>query len=114
MEILEQNAAYVVCVKPAGIPSQGEGAGGHASAAGSGAARIVSAAGSASASAAGSGAERIASGAVIGAAWRNLSGAPGSIRRSAGVMGLRPDEAGGAALSRAIQEGRWEKDTSLC
>ena len=25
MEILEQNAAYVVCVKPAGIPSQGEG-----------------------------------------------------------------------------------------
>ena len=25
MEILEQNAAYVVCIKPAGIPSQGEG-----------------------------------------------------------------------------------------
>ena len=25
MEILEQNAAYVMCIKPAGIPSQGEG-----------------------------------------------------------------------------------------
>ena len=25
MEILEQNAAYVVCIKPVGIPSQGEG-----------------------------------------------------------------------------------------
>ena len=24
MEILEQNAAYVVCIKPAGIPAQGE------------------------------------------------------------------------------------------
>ena len=25
MEILEQNAAYVVCIKPVGVPSQGEG-----------------------------------------------------------------------------------------
>ena len=79
MEILEQNAAYVVCIKPAGIPSQGEGLD----------AMPV----------------RLATevGGEIYPVHR-LDQAVG------GVMVYARTKQAAAALSRAIQEGRMEKD----
>ena len=79
MEILEQNATYVVCIKPAGIPSQGEGLD----------AMPV----------------RLATevGGEIYPVHR-LDQAVG------GVMVYARTKQAAAALSRAIQEGRMEKD----
>ena len=79
MEILEQNAAYVVCVKPAGIPSQGEGLD----------------------------AMPVRLAAEVGGEIypvHRLDQAVG------GVMVYARTKQAAAALSRAIQEGRMEKD----
>lgn len=79
MEILEQNAAYVVCIKPAGIPSQGEGLDAMP-------ARLAAE--------------------VSGEIYpvHRLDQAVG------GVMVYARTKQAAAALSRAIQEGRMEKD----
>ena len=79
MEILEQNAAYVVCVKPAGIPSQGEGPEAMP-------ARLAAEVG----------------GEIYPV--HRLDQAVG------GVMVYARTKQAAAALSRAIQEGRMEKD----
>ena len=79
MEILEQNAAYVVCIKPAGIPSQGEGLDAMP-------ARLAAEAG----------------GEIYPV--HRLDQAVG------GVMVYARTKQAAAALSRAIQEGRMEKD----
>ena len=79
MEILEQNAAYVVCIKPAGIPSQGEGLD----------------------------AMPVRLAAEVGGEIypvHRLDQAVG------GVMVCARTKQAAAALSRAIQEGRMEKD----
>ncbi len=79
MEILEQNAAYVVCIKPAGIPSQGEGLD----------------------------AMPVRLAAEVGGEIypvHRLDQAVG------GVMVYARTKQAAAALSRAIQEGRMEKD----
>ena len=79
MEILEQNAAYVVCIKPAGIPSQGEGLD----------------------------AMPVRLAAEVGGELypvHRLDQAVG------GVMVYARTKQAAAALSRAIQEGRMEKD----
>ena len=79
MEILEQNAAYVVCIKPAGIPSQGEGLD----------------------------AMPVRLAAEVGGEIypvHRLDQAVG------GVMAYARTKQAAAALSRAIQEGRMEKD----
>ena len=79
MEILEQNAAYVVCIKPAGIPSQGEGLD----------------------------AMPVRLAAEVGGGIypvHRLDQAVG------GVMVYARTKQAAAALSRAIQEGRMEKD----
>ena len=79
MEILEQIAAYVVCIKPAGIPSQGEGLDAMP-------ARLAAE--------------------VSGEIYpvHRLDQAVG------GVMVYARTKQAAAALSRAIQEGRMEKD----
>ena len=79
MEILEQNAAYVVCIKPAGIPSQGEGLDAMP-------ARLAAEVG----------------GEIYPV--HRLDQAVG------GVMVYARTKQAAAALSRAIQEGRMEKD----
>ena len=79
MEILEQNAAYVVCIKPAGIPSQGEGLDAMP-------VRLAAEAG----------------GEIYPV--HRLDQAVG------GVMVYARTKQAAAALSRAIQEGRMEKD----
>lgn len=79
MEILEQNAAYVVCIKPAGIPSQGEGLDAVP-------ARLAAEVG----------------GEIYPV--HRLDQAVG------GVMVYARTKQAAAALSRAIQEGRMEKD----
>ena len=79
MEILEQNAAYVVCIKPAGIPSQGEGLD----------------------------AMPVRLAAEVGGEIypvHRLDQAVG------GMMVYARTKQAAAALSRAIQEGRMEKD----
>ena len=79
MEILEQNAAYVVCIKLAGIPSQGEGLD----------------------------AMPVRLAAEVGGEIypvHRLDQAVG------GVMVYARTKQAAAALSRAIQEGRMEKD----
>ena len=79
MEILEQNAAYVVCIKPAGIPSQGEGLD----------------------------AMPVRLAAEVGGETypvHRLDQAVG------GVMVCARTKQAAAVLSRAIQEGRMEKD----
>ena len=79
MEILEQNAAYVVCIKPAGIPSQGEGPEAMP-------ARLAAEVG----------------GEIYPV--HRLDQAVG------GVMVYARTKQAAAALSRAIQEGRMEKE----
>ena len=79
MEILEQNAAYVVCIKPVGVPAQGEGANALP-------ARLAA----------------------------ELNGEIYPVHRLdqtvGGVMVYARTKQAAAALSRAIQEGRMEKD----
>ena len=79
MEILEQNAAYVVCIKPAGIPSQGEGLDAMP-------ARLA---------------------AEVGGEIYPVHRLDQTV---GGVMVYARTKQAAAALSRAIQEGRMEKD----
>lgn len=101
MEILEQNAAYVVCVKPAGIPSQGEGPEAMP-------ARLAAELRALSA--------QPAAGPSASPAEPSL-GLHGEIypvhrldQAVGGVMVYARTKQAAAALSRAIQEGRMEKE----
>lgn len=105
MEILEQNAAYVVCVKPAGIPSQGEGP--EAMPARLAAElRALSAQPAAQPTAGPSASPAEPSLGLHGEIYpvHRLDQAVG------GVMVYARTKQAAAALSRAIQEGRMEKE----
>ena len=109
MEILEQNAAYVVCVKPAGIPSQGEGPEAMP-------ARLAAELRALSAQPAAHPPAQPAAGPSASPAEPSL-GLHGEIypvhrldQAVGGVMVYARTKQAAAALSRAILEGRMEKD----
>ena len=109
MEILEQNAAYVVCVKPAGIPSQGEGPEAMP-------ARLAAELRALSAQPAAHPPAQPAAGPSASPAEPSL-GLHGEIypvhrldQAVGGVMVYARTKQAAAALSRAIQEGRMEKE----
>ena len=109
MEILEQNAAYVVCVKPAGIPSQGEGPEAMP-------ARLAAELRALSAQPAAHPPAQPTAGPSASPAEPSL-GLHGEIypvhrldQAVGGVMVYARTKQAAAALSRAIQEGRMEKE----
>lgn len=105
MEILEQNEAYVVCVKPAGIPSQGEGPEAMPALLAA-ELRALSAQPPAHPSAGPSASPAESSAGPHGEIYpvHRLDQAVG------GVMVYARTKQAAAALSRAIQEGRMEKE----